>query len=102
MCHKGFSQNNDLKGPFTDSYKGKTFCLGNRAFLEMIFLKDIYIFIQRKSLMFSFSETGSLKTHLRTHMKKKPYVCVMCNKGFCQKCNLKRHLWVHTKKNNCL
>ncbi|GFS89145.1 hypothetical protein TNCV_1258941 [Trichonephila clavipes] len=31
-----------------------------------------------------FSQNGDLKRHLRIHSEEKPYVCEMCNKGFSQ------------------
>ena len=38
-----------------------------------------------------FSESGSLKSHLRVHTKEKPFTCEICSKGFSVSGDLKRH-----------
>lgn len=38
----------------------------------------------------------SLKLHMRTHTKEKPYSCKNCEMKFSLKCNLQRHMMKHT------
>ncbi|XP_068622703.1 uncharacterized protein [Battus philenor] len=40
----------------------------------------------------------NLRAHLLTHSGKKPYACIVCNKSFTTKWNLKLHRWTHMNR----
>ncbi|CAG9580132.1 unnamed protein product [Danaus chrysippus] len=40
----------------------------------------------------------NLRAHLLTHSGKRPYHCIICNKGFTTKWNLKLHRWTHLSR----
>ncbi|XP_049870479.1 uncharacterized protein LOC126369927 isoform X2 [Pectinophora gossypiella] len=40
----------------------------------------------------------NLRAHLLTHSGKRPYVCIICNKSFTTKWNLKLHRWTHMSR----
>ncbi|XP_045496486.1 uncharacterized protein LOC123694909 [Colias croceus] len=40
----------------------------------------------------------NLRAHLLTHSGKRPYPCIICNKAFTTKWNLKLHRWTHTSR----
>jgi len=44
----------------------------------------------------TFSHSGNLQKHLKTHSGEKPFHCKICEKGFSQKSDLKKHLRTHT------
>ncbi|XP_037296820.1 uncharacterized protein LOC115451564 [Manduca sexta] len=42
----------------------------------------------------------NLRSHLQTHSGKRPYMCIVCNKGFTTKWNLKLHRWTHMSRSS--
>ncbi|KAI8421217.1 hypothetical protein MSG28_008280 [Choristoneura fumiferana] len=40
----------------------------------------------------------NLRAHLHTHSGKRPYLCIICNKAFTTKWNLKLHRWTHMSR----
>ncbi|XP_072929397.1 uncharacterized protein [Epargyreus clarus] len=40
----------------------------------------------------------NLRAHLQTHSGKRPFVCIVCNKAFTTKWNLKLHRWTHASR----
>ena len=40
----------------------------------------------------TYTKVFSIRAHIRMHRGEKPFYCEHCNRGFVQKCNLKRHL----------
>ena len=42
-----------------------------------------------------FDRTRNLIIHSRVHTKVKPHICPHCDRGFSQKCNLKKHIDLH-------
>ena len=44
----------------------------------------------------AFSESGSLKKHLRINSGEKPYPCNQCPEGFSESGSLKKHLRMHS------
>lgn len=40
----------------------------------------------------------NLRAHLLTHSGKRPYLCIICNKAFTTKWNLKLHRWTHMSR----
>ncbi|KOB67127.1 putative zinc finger protein [Operophtera brumata] len=40
----------------------------------------------------------NLRAHMLTHSGKRPYACVICNKAFTTKWNLKLHRWTHASR----
>lgn len=50
-----------------------------------------------------FEFTGNLVAHERIHRGEKPYICVVCQKAFCQSNELTKHVRTHTgeKSHGC-
>jgi uncharacterized Zn-finger protein len=48
----------------------------------------------------AFYDLSSLQKHMNTHMKRKPFVCPICQDDFAQKANLKKHLFKMHKYSN--
>ena len=44
----------------------------------------------------TFSTSGSLKNHIRTHTGKKQFECEQCKKTISHPCTLKKHIRTHT------
>ncbi|XP_013192919.1 uncharacterized protein LOC106136812 [Amyelois transitella] len=40
----------------------------------------------------------NLRAHLQTHSGKRPFLCIICNKAFTTKWNLKLHRWTHMSR----
>ncbi|CAG9826266.1 unnamed protein product [Diabrotica balteata] len=43
---------------------------------------------------------SSLDVHIKNHSGTRPYTCLMCNKDFTTKWNLKLHKWTHANRNS--
>ncbi|CAH0582870.1 unnamed protein product [Chrysodeixis includens] len=41
---------------------------------------------------------SNLRTHLQTHSGQRPFLCIICNKSFTTKWNLKLHRWTHMSR----
>lgn len=41
---------------------------------------------------------SSLEAHIRNHSGERPYICLICNKDFTTKWNLKLHKWTHASR----
>ncbi|KAJ8724622.1 hypothetical protein PYW08_016096 [Mythimna loreyi] len=41
---------------------------------------------------------SNLRSHLQTHSGQRPYMCIVCNKSFTTKWNLKLHRWTHASR----
>ena len=54
--------------------------------------------LQCKFCLKVFSRTWTLNVHMRTHTGERPYRCLVCDKAFSDKSNMRQHTLIHTEK----